>query len=338
MAVSNYYKVQSNTSGKHTQLQNYKDIITNPIGMIPQQPEFKHNEYQAQQQSRWDQQRMRSVSSKQEEKIKYLYLQAEPNSINQYNIYNSNFEQKQQMVTNQDYNSNWINNFRNNNQYNPNKGFSQNSQKRPLGLEDQIDIALNQQKQNSQSKQKKIELDIEKRQKFDQGYFELFNNDIKNPSHMVQLQNSRPPSKQQEQKKEEEDSMNCTQVSFMQTKNSNCNYCQQDIYKNRVNLVCWHSYHIECLSEVVGSQIQLSHQQNVLTCSCGNKINHKTIFQLPNGKQLIKTLMQKQLNAIFRKHPNQFKKCPKCEFRFIQDIRLRKACYCDNCGWEFKIQ
>ncbi|CAK67680.1 unnamed protein product (macronuclear) [Paramecium tetraurelia] len=326
MAVSNNYchKVQSNTSNKPAQLQNYKDNIANPIGMIPKEHEIKYNDYQAQQLGRWDQQRQRSVSSKQEDKIKSLYLQPEPISINQNNLYYSNFEPYPLKQPNQGYKSNQNNNIINNNQYNANKVFSQNSQKRPQELYDQLDIALNQQTYHSQKVEIRFKL------------FDLFMNEIKNPNHMVQLQNSKPPSKQQEEK--EEDSMNCTQASFMKTQNSKCIQCLQDIYEKKINLVCWHNYHTECLSQIVGLQIQLSDVRNLPKCLCGIKIKQKTIYQLQNGRKLIEVLMKKQLDTIFKQHHNYFKKCPKCEFRFLLDKRLGKTCYCDNCGSEFKIQ
>ncbi|CAD8128015.1 unnamed protein product [Paramecium sonneborni] len=305
---------------------------------------FDHS-YQQQQQSQ-----LRSSSMNPKSKIRIIQ---QPNNIHiqhhqpRFAIQPKQDYQTEQMKQNQNFlnnNSMYNHQHRNNIQQRKNDDYLMIQKNQPKKiLADQIDITL----QNSRKQYKSLERQYQINQdmlKYQQiNVYDLpQNNNKSNHYDLPQINNKSTHYDQDRQNKsqqsEKNDSLNCTNTSFMQTKRPICYYCKSIIDKKGINLICWHQYHPECLTEIILCQIQKQSISKLPKCLCGLKLKQQTIRNIQNGQQILKIILEQQLGQIYQKYEKNLNKCPNCEFRFIKNYRLNNECWCPNCEKAFKIK
>ncbi|CAD8205186.1 unnamed protein product [Paramecium pentaurelia] len=92
--------------------------------------------------------------------------------------------------------------------------------------------------------------------------------------------------------------------TIFQTKAILCFNCTQNIKQNSILLSCFHSYHKECLDELIKEYIDKN--QPIIFCRCNMKIHQKFILNLIQDRQLKKKYFINQLCGMIQKAPLQF--------------------------------
>ncbi|CAD8193268.1 unnamed protein product [Paramecium octaurelia] len=336
MAIRNshYFKLQSNNLNYPNQFTLQLDNKNTRLRQIQQ--DVWDSEYRENLQNQQQQIKLRSISTNEGEQITKVKSPQLPQVL--LNYYH-NLQLKQECENEQIQSSSSKRNTEGSDQmtqkHDQNCQFYQRNQ--PKSLSDQIDIVLRQQRQQYKQieKQNQYYQDILKKQQLELSCDEFRMPDIPSIHTQQQIERQRPASNYLSTKNT---SLNCTKSYFMQTYNPICYYCKSEIQDQPIKFICCHSYHQECLSEMVLYQIEQKQKKKPPQCLCGQDIKQQVLLKLPQGQQFIRSLMQKQIKSIFEKYQENLNKCPNCEFRFIQDYRLGKQCFCPNCERTFKIQ
>ncbi|CAD8102981.1 unnamed protein product [Paramecium primaurelia] len=92
--------------------------------------------------------------------------------------------------------------------------------------------------------------------------------------------------------------------TIFQTKAILCQNCTQNIKHNSILLSCFHSYHKECLDELIKEYID--NNKPIILCRCNIKIPQKFILNLIQDRQLKKKYFINQLYGLISKAPLQF--------------------------------
>ncbi|CAK69264.1 unnamed protein product (macronuclear) [Paramecium tetraurelia] len=336
MAIRNshYFKLQSNNLNQPTQFPLQLD--NKNMRLRQPQQDVLDSEYRENLQNQQQQIKLRSISTNEGEQItKGKSPQLPQVLLNYYH----NLQLKQEYENEQIHSSSSKWNTEGSDQISqkPDQNCKSYSRNQPKSLSDQIDIVLKQQRLQYKQieKQNQYYQDILKKQQLELSCDEFRMPEICTINTSQQIQRQRPTSNYLSTKNT---SLNCTQSYFVQPYNPICYYCKSEIQAKPIKFICFHSYHYECLSEMVLYQIEQKQRRKPPQCLCGQDIKQQILLQLPQGQQFIRSLMQKQIKSIFEKYQENLNKCPNCEFRFIQDYRLGKQCFCPNCERTFKIQ